>query len=343
MNNFAIVGFIYNQPCPLKCDFCCHTKEVVGPGRLRPSNVIPIVLSFSRCPSVIRFAFTGGDPFLYIEEIIEIMEQARRADVKQPFHIVTSGYWATSEEATSSVLGRLHEIGMDMLNVSYDKEHARFVPPEKILNISRACKSLGITLKLFGTFWNEGERVEDLLPALDGVETQSRLVMPVGAARSHFIGRRYKQPDHVKYSCGAPRMYDLAIYPDGSAYPCCSGGFNREAKLQCGNVFTDSASLVLDNAFGDFHVRIAKEIGFDKLYALVEQHRPDIFATLTPFNKVDSVCEICRDLHANAELMGTLQEIYDELEIDYVTQKLVHDWEKILPKRRASLHLPVLG
>src|SRR4029079_18528470 len=42
--NFATVGFIYNYPCPLKCNFCCHTKENVGEGRLHPGNVVPLIL-----------------------------------------------------------------------------------------------------------------------------------------------------------------------------------------------------------------------------------------------------------------------------------------------------------
>src|SRR6185312_12642219 len=100
--NFATVGFIYNYPCPLKCNFCCHTKENVGEGRLHPGNVVPLILDFARYENVRRFAFTGGDPFVYIREILEIMRAARAAGVAQPFHMVTSGYWAKTDAKTQA-------------------------------------------------------------------------------------------------------------------------------------------------------------------------------------------------------------------------------------------------
>ncbi len=321
MKNYAIVGFIYTQACPLSCNFCCHTKEVVGPGKFDPRSLLPILEDFSRHSSVTRFAFSGGDPFLRLEEILTLMDGARRLGVKQPFHMVTSGYWADSQQGTVDTLTRLRDVGMDALDVSYDTEHARFVRPENIYHIQDACKQLSIRLEVFGNFWHRSETVEDLLPKLTSVESvYSHLVMPVGAARIHFRGKRYDIPDDRKYSCGKPKVYDIAIYPDGSVYPCCSGGFNREAKLECGNVFVDSADSVLARAFGNFHARIAKEIGFNRLYERVRTLDHALFNELPRFGDVDSVCEICRDINRNDSLRGRLEKYLEEMEEEYVLE-----------------------
>jgi MoaA/NifB/PqqE/SkfB family radical SAM enzyme len=91
------IGFVYNEPCPLECDFCCHTKANVGPGMLKPDNVLPMIERYAVHPDVTRFAFTGGAPFVYYNQICEIFTSARSSGIKQPFHIVTSGYWAKSD------------------------------------------------------------------------------------------------------------------------------------------------------------------------------------------------------------------------------------------------------
>src|SRR5947209_1841051 len=112
MKNYAIVGFIYNQPCPLKCNFCCHTREVVGPERFSPEKLPSLIAAFGFLPQVIRFAFSGGDPFLYIDEIIDVMTKARALKVKQPFHVVTSGFWAKDPRYADSIIKELVSIGM---------------------------------------------------------------------------------------------------------------------------------------------------------------------------------------------------------------------------------------
>jgi hypothetical protein len=316
--NIASVGFVYNHPCPLKCDFCCHTAEVVGPGRACPENIIPVVLAFANQPSVTRFAFTGGDPFLYIDEIQSIMQAARDGGVTQPFQIITSGYWATSSEATDALLGNLRALDMQMLGVSYDRQHARWVSPEQIHWIAAACERHCIQFSIHGVFWNPGERVEDLIPDLPAVPKISSLVSSIGRARIKVGERpRYVLPDEDKYTCAAPRMYNVTVYPNGDVYPCCSGGFNKEAGLLCGNAFRDTPDQILLNVYGNFHARIAKEIGFNVLYSHVQQTAPDIFKRLPTFSSVDTVCQICRDLHSNRELMQELKPIYERMEIDY--------------------------
>lgn len=308
----ANIGFFYTSACPLQCDFCCHTPEVVGPGEFDPARLADIIGDFARQGAVQRFFFSGGDPFVRIGEIRSIIEDCRRAGVAQPIHLVTAGYWARSDAATARLLEPLHALGVE-LHVSYDTEHARFVPADNIHRIAAACRRLGMTLKIFGTFWHQDERLEDLLPAYPGVITGSTLVAPIGAARAKFHGRRYELPDHCKVSCGGAGVYDIGVYPDGTAYACCSGGFNKEGGLVCGNVFEDDAARVLEHAFRFFHVRIAKEIGFDKLYERVRAARPDLTPRLRKFSDVDCVCEVCSAIHGSPALLAELSNIYEEM------------------------------
>jgi len=332
---FATVGFIYNYPCPLKCNFCCHTKENVGEGRLHPGNVVPLILDFARYENVRRFAFTGGDPFVYIREILEIMRAARAAGVAQPFHMVTSGYWAKTDAKTQALLCELAEVGMDLLYVSYDHEHVRWVSKEQVHRIARCCQVAGVRMHVYGVFWNPDERVEDLLPDLDGVPKTSEFVTPIGAARPLFNGRtRCKDvPDANKSSCGKCSDYDITIYPNGDTFPCCSGGFNKEAKLHCGNAFRDSAA---DIKFGQRHARLAKSIGFLRLHELVAANDLDVLERLPRFADVDSVCEMCRDLHKDDALQAALAPYYETLEIEFALAKADAEWDLLGLEEKAK-------
>src|SRR5262245_22067078 len=93
MHDRMMVTFVLSTACPLKCDFCCSSKEVVGPARISRGMIEASLIGFGRHAAVERFAFTGGDPFLFLDDITAAVETARRGGISQPFQIVTSAYW----------------------------------------------------------------------------------------------------------------------------------------------------------------------------------------------------------------------------------------------------------
>ena len=260
MQDGAIVGFMLSHACPLKCDFCCSTREVVGSRRISRAMMQDCMIRFAAEPSVQRFSFTGGEPFLYLADIEAAIAAARRAGVTQPIHIMTSAHWARDEGQVREILTRLRDLGLDNLGVSYDHEHARWVTPEQIRMVCDVALELGIELNLLGTFWEEGETLDDLVPDLTarpGIRPHQSLVADVGRARKSWSWpRRRPIPNEDKFSCGKPGTYSLSIYPDGEVYPCCSGGLQIEGKLSCGNVNRDPAARIIYAAMTNFHVRM---------------------------------------------------------------------------------------
>jgi MoaA/NifB/PqqE/SkfB family radical SAM enzyme len=326
----CVVGFVYNEPCPLKCDFCCHTKENVGPGKLTPIKVVPLVLDFAAQPAVGRFAFTGGDPFVYYTDIVSIMTSVRARGVSQPFHIVTSGFWGKSDAVVDRKLGTLRDLGMDMLYVSHDLEHAKWVSKETVYRIEKFCEKYGITFSVYGVFWESGTTVRDLLPNLRTRYTNEISVAPIGRARDQLERIRRDGPLESKISCGRPLNYDLTIYPNGEIYPCCSGGFNKEANLLLGNAFETPAKEILRRCFSDFYVIIAKELGFDKLLQRLSSH-PN-FQAITRFDEISTVCEMCKSIRGNVDLYKSIQAELQSMEIEYCIEGL----NAILPEEKAN-------
>ncbi len=187
MRDRMMVTFVLSHACPLKCDFCCSSKEVVGPGRISRGMIEACLSGFGRHAAVERFAFTGGDPFLFLEDITAAVETARRGGISQPFQIVTSAYWAKSRDQVFRVLERLRQLGLDLVGLSYDREHARWVTPQQIRDVCDAAAALSIRVNLTGVFWDEGDRVERLLPDIAAHPAKVRVlnlpVAPIGEAR----------------------------------------------------------------------------------------------------------------------------------------------------------------
>jgi organic radical activating enzyme len=320
------IGFVYNYPCPLQCDFCCHTKENVGPGKLTRELIKDVVLRFAPIPEVTRFAFTGGDPMIYVKDIVSVFREARAAGVKQPFHVVTSGFWAKDLATTTSKLAALQEVGLDSLNLSYDREHQKWVPKDYVLRILEVCQQLNIALDIFGVFWDQDDKVQNLVPEIasstyDRLSTHSVYVAPIGRARENYKARKnFTVPAEAKSKCFKPGHYDVSVYPNGDAYPCCSGGYNKEAKLLLGNAFVDDAKAILEKASRNFHVRIAKEIGFDVL--LKEIDALGIKVDLPTLDEVETVCEMCALIHSDQRIKDKIAEAYDSIKMSYALQKL---------------------
>jgi len=331
MQDKATVVFVMAHACPLKCDFCCHPREVVGPKRLDRATLAKWMIRFAQEPPIRRFCFTGGEPFLYLEDIKCAVAEAREAGVTQPFHIVTAAPWAKSKAQVQTVLLELRSLGMDLIGLSYDHEHAKWVKSEQILWVIDVAAELGLRVNLNGVFWNVDESISDLLPTdkLPGeVKVTSYLAAPAGRAKkSKSWPRRYDLPNDRKYTCGKPAVYDITIYPDGEVYPCCSGGFNKEGKLSCGNINKDTAKDILRSAFSNFHVRMVKEFGWGVLYSFIRKNDPELYSKLPRFEDVDGVCEICQ--HLNAKMAPELRPAYAEIEAEYARSRAELEWKKL--------------
>jgi hypothetical protein len=287
-----------------------------------------LMIRFGREPAIDRFAFTGGEAFLYLDDIKAAVSAARKAGVTQPFQIVTSAYWATGPGQVRAILGELRGLGMDLIGLSYDHEHAKWVTPEQITIVCDVAAELGMKINLWGTFWEVGDRVEDLLPevtARSEVNAQNFRVAEMGRAKtSRSWPRRYDVPIDEKFTCGRPGNYSLAIYPDGEVYPCCSGGIQIEGKLSCGNVNRDPPSRIIYAALTNFHVRMVKEFGWGILYELVEREAPELVSRLPKFEEADGVCAICRDL--NLTVKDALAPIYHKVEVEYARARARFEW-----------------
>jgi organic radical activating enzyme len=91
-----------------------------------------------------KIHITGGEPFLYWDHLLQILEEANKRKLGKVDLIETNGFWAISEETIKQRLKVLDALGMLRLKISTDPFHQEYVDMEPVrLLVDIAIETLG--------------------------------------------------------------------------------------------------------------------------------------------------------------------------------------------------------
>ena len=130
-------GLMLTYKCNCACEFCyyncCPDK-----GGLMP---VDTAISAWRSLKILagdnaKIHITGGEPFLFWDHLLEILEQAQKQNLGKVDLIETNGFWATSEKIVTQRLKKLDELGMNRLKVSTDPFHQQYVDIEPVRRLA---------------------------------------------------------------------------------------------------------------------------------------------------------------------------------------------------------------
>ncbi len=203
---------------------------------MRVEDALRYVEEAAELPGMEWISVTGGEPFLLYDEMLRIIRHASELGLKT--ECVTNCYWATSREEAEEKLRKLVEAGLDVINISVDDFHQRFIPFERVENCYEAAKRLGLKI-VIQSVYSRGSRLrlEEIIRRLgeEGIRVLGR--RPRGKAlyaiamESGFIpiGRGAEIPREewplgsgpVEGPCQVV-LRDVSISPDGRLLPCCS-------------------------------------------------------------------------------------------------------------------------
>jgi Radical SAM superfamily/4Fe-4S single cluster domain len=140
LSNFAFdvkrVNFRFTYHCNIECRHCYNGS---GPHakaqRLELGAMLDIIAQMPDA-GIAALNLTGGEPFLYPDEVIALIRAGRTARLKT-ISIFTNGFWATTPQAARSMLARLAVAGFmqspsDFLKVSTGVYHQEFIAFERV-------------------------------------------------------------------------------------------------------------------------------------------------------------------------------------------------------------------
>ena len=313
--------------CPLRCDFCCYSCHPKRTERMPLELAVDLVRQAARLGVFSEVAFTGGEPLLWSDELLAVGEVLR--EVGLPFYVVTAGHWAADPDEAVTIVKRLAERGMFRLSLSTDPSHARFVPPQSVVNAALAAAGEGLLVHVTGAFADPSATLEEFVPALVGVPSvglATQRVAPAGRGGNQQAARERTYDATVEQlRCYRPVYHDVVFFWDGDAYPCCSV-FNRDIDgIRLGNAYEDSLQTLWERAEGSMLLRIMKRAGLKHLYGVVEELDPGLARRLPALDPSMGACRLCRDIFSDVELARDIRNTliaYERRAIDALLQSL---------------------
>jgi organic radical activating enzyme len=137
------VGLILTYKCNCACEYCYYACDASKGG------LMPVDMAIDTWQAVIRLAgdharihLTGGEPFLYWDHMVKILETAQEKTLGPTDMIETNGFWAVTDEIVKERLMRLDRLGMQRLKISCDLYHQQYVDITLVQRLARIAKEL---------------------------------------------------------------------------------------------------------------------------------------------------------------------------------------------------------
>lgn len=220
--------------CDIVCHHCVFSSSPSLKGRLPIGHACRAIADVARTTHAKRVTVSGGESFLDIDYLAAIAKASREAGLA--FRVVTNASFARDSDTAESAIGRISQIGLETVGISWDQFHARFINPERIRNAIRACRKLQVGVRLTVVVTKSSD-FASALEALgdEAFELQVTQVkcLPVGRAEKKVGIDDFLPPAPGDLGRACRSDFDtLSLTPDGAVFPCCAvGGFTEGIRL----------------------------------------------------------------------------------------------------------------
>ena len=278
--------------CNLHCEHCFVSRN---PKRLEIEaakkflkDCVEASKSNPELPKIERIGFTGGEPFLYPDFLLELTKTVLSLDLLFD-QIMTNGDWWHNEIDLRATLHSLYDAGYDgKIGLSWDSFHGQAAERmEKfILTVQEIFGEEAINIQIV-----EGGSPPLATPQLDFLKKHPEIKVyhlpqtypsenPHAWNAKHWFKEDYCQgPGNILY-----------IHADGNIAPCC-GFANENPTLFIGSI-TDSFEKVIEKASSNPMIKRCFEEGLShyRRYELKKQLRAE--GKKMP-GKTSDICSFC--------------------------------------------------
>ena len=254
--------FSATTACNLHCEHCFINRE---PKQLKIEDAVSLIESCVKAESGIdRIGFSGGEPFLYMDFLLEVSKATVASDLMFD-QIMTNGDWWRDESDLCDKLQQLYDASYDgKIGLSWDSYHGQssdrmetFIRKvqeifgEKSINIQMVGESLPLTrTSLLAT------------PSPRGTAPKTPADIPVYTLPRTYTSddprawqaRRWFKEDY----CEGPGQI-LYVHADGNIAPCC-GFANENSALFIGTIH-DTFETIMQKAASNPMIKICYEEG----------------------------------------------------------------------------------
>lgn len=239
---FTKLCLVMTDRCTAACDFCGFSCSPDN-RQVMDAELMVRMIREAKQIGVRIVSFSGGEPFLYPQ----LLEEGVRAahEEKLGVSIATNGFWgAWDDEKIKQVLTAVKP---DIIGISYDFFHRKFISEEHIKRAFAACMALDLRPTLYVADlkgeYSAGRFVQSLGNWKYGVELNFYPLYRCGRAldmpEEWFLTSKYEGE-----SLGCLSENTLSVLYNGDVYPCCRHQVYGSA-MKIGNVRENALQEVI--------------------------------------------------------------------------------------------------
>lgn len=136
-------GLMLTYKCNAACEFCYYHCAPQKGGLMSIETCLAAWRSLKPLAGEqAKIHLTGGEPFLYWDHLVEILQEGQRQNLSPVDLVETNGFWATEEQLITDRLNTLVALGMRRLKISVDPFHQEYVEIEPVRRLAAAAKTL---------------------------------------------------------------------------------------------------------------------------------------------------------------------------------------------------------
>lgn len=321
--------FTVTNKCNISCDFCAVNCGPSCDGFLSANSMKKIYDNLHHLDKVGLVVFTGGEPFLYREEILKVLKHIKLSEPTFS-RIVTNASWAKSYKVAKKILQEFKDVGLTELNYSVDDFHQQFISLSMIKNAVDAALDLNIPVllahKTYPGSQSSKTTYERLfqrnIPDINEIRNEKlhEELLTFSSGYTVPLGRKSEKVNKIDW---LPEGYaeinwrgpctnilnSVNISPNGDLMPCC-GLIDRDIKLfYLGNV--------LENDIEDIIEKANKSTLFNWLAlegpSAIMDFIIEVDNSIKFTGKYVQGCQLCQELFTNEKVLSILSENISEL------------------------------
>lgn len=334
-----ILSLVTMRRCTAACDHCCFGCSPRAAGAIPIARLHTLIDEAAAIPSIAMVGFTGGECFLLGKQLDALV--ARAAGYGLRTRVVTNGYWAVNASAARRRVAALRAAGLDEVHLSTGMFHARFVPPQRVLDAARASAEEG----LVSTVWIEtcaGSTFDAAFVrgGLDDLVRTGRVYVGSQPWIANADGRGEARLEHDPSlsrfrdgnASGCPSVLDvLSVTPEQMLMACCGFTMDAVPDLHLGSVAERSLAEVLDAAPSELLKYWLHVDGPERILEFVRRFEP---AYRLPLES-PSMCQTCVHLHRDPVARRVLAQHADAIPVEAIMSAFMQGVAARPPARRA--------
>ena len=293
------LAFGYSTRCNIRCEHCVAKGDIPDSRKMNHDKAKEIIGEMARA-NVGGISFSAGEPFLYINEISELVKLCGQLGIYT--RIVTNSFWAKTAAASDRLVSELKENGLCQLRLSYSRWHQKNINRNNVLNAARSCRKIGLNyyISFVTDFSREDDQYEEFL------RNHCLTFFPeplIYAGRAESFKRRSILTDYQANCC------DMNPYltPDLDMYACCDAGshFSETNFFYLGKLNGSTVEQLFTKSETDRLHNLIRTMGITNIASFAGMKAREIITY--------SKCELCRKLFNSPETLARLRTEVSQL------------------------------